>query len=279
MDVAEHEAGPRDARRQLGERAPRQRRLRTPVQDEPPQERGAVDHGEARIARAHHVPVEDLERARRVSALELEERQVPDEVAVEGRAPVVVAEPVGQERRALVVAGRLEHHVGDVVAGVGVARMLGQRALGQDARLLEPSHLVVRERERGLIPPVVPVSGRQPLDERAPVLLAIRAAREADAAARLVHQRERPAGTPSGARPPGRARAPSRRRGARPAPPGAGARAGRHPPRGSRARSSAARAVAPSPRTKAQSATPAWASAKSGSAVAAAPNRSSASGP
>src|SRR5205807_657275 len=78
--------------------------------------------------------------------------------------------------------------VGEVVAGVGVARVLLERALRQPARLLEAVHLVVGEGQRRLKPPVVAVGGGQALEEDGTLLLAVAAAREADGAARLVDQ-------------------------------------------------------------------------------------------
>ena len=78
--------------------------------------------------------------------------------------------------------------VREVVAGVGVARILRQRALGQPPRFLEPIDLVIREGQRGLEPPVVAVRRGERLEEGHPLLLAIARAREADRAAGLVDE-------------------------------------------------------------------------------------------
>ena len=103
-------------------------------------------------------------------------------------ARVVAGEPVGQERGAGLGVQRLEVDVSEVVAGVGVARVLLQRALGQTPGLLVAVDLVVREGQRRLEPPVVAVRRGQALEKRHAVLLAVGAAGEADGAAGLVDE-------------------------------------------------------------------------------------------
>jgi hypothetical protein len=120
--------------------------------------------------------------------MQLEHRQVPREMAVERRAGVVLRQPLLEKRGAAVVVEQLEVNVRQVVAGVGVGRVLRERAIGQTPRLLEPIDLVVREGERGLKPPVVAIRGSQALQKRHTLLLAIARAGEADGAARLVDE-------------------------------------------------------------------------------------------
>ena len=88
-----------------------------PVEPDAPEERGAVGHGGARIARAHDVAVEDLERAGVAPLVQREHRLVPREVAVEVRAPVVARHPPIEERGARVDVEGLEGNVGQVVGG------------------------------------------------------------------------------------------------------------------------------------------------------------------
>jgi hypothetical protein len=80
-----------------------------------------------------------------VALVQLEQRQVPGQVAVERRGPVVVGQPGLEEAGAGAVVGRLVEDVGHRVGPVGVARVALQRLLGVAARLLEPIQLVVDE--------------------------------------------------------------------------------------------------------------------------------------
>ena len=187
MALAEEVAGPRDPRGQVGERPPRQR-LVGAVEADAPEQRGAVGHGRAGIDRAQDIALEDRERVRVAALVQREHRLVPGEMAVEGGAPVVARHPLVEERGPRVDVEGLELDVGQVVRRARVARVLLERGLRQPARLLEPVHLMVGEGERRLEPPVVPVRGRQPLEEGHPVLLAIAAAGQGDGAARLVDQ-------------------------------------------------------------------------------------------
>ena len=130
----------------------------------------------------------DLERPLGAAAVQLEQGQVPGEMAVERSPAVVAGQPVLQKLDAPVIVHGLEADVGDVVAGVGVARILLERALRQAPRFLEPAHLVIGEGQRGLEPPVLAVRGGQTLEKGQAELLAICAPAEADAAAGLVHE-------------------------------------------------------------------------------------------
>ena len=167
--------------------------------------------------------------------------------------------------------------MGDVVAGVGVAWILRERALGEPPRLRVAAHLVIGEGEGGLEPPVLAVGGCQPLEESAAELLAIRPPREADRAARLVDEQgvarelrhvlvdqgEATRGLAGDSVDNASTCCRSRRW---------------RPAASSRARPMADRAAAPSPRKSAMSAAPAWGMAKSSSAAMAAAKPSSAPG-
>src|SRR5262249_51275486 len=155
------------------ERSPGPGTARALVEVEAPEQRRAVHDDVARARGAEDIGLVDLERPALVSTLEFEERQVPGEMAVKRRAPVIAREPVLEERRATVVVRRLEIHVRDVVAGVGVAGILRERALRQPPGVVEASDLVIGECQGGLEPPVVAIRGGQALDESSPPLLAI----------------------------------------------------------------------------------------------------------
>ena len=160
---------------------------------EPPQERRAVHHRQAGIVAAHDVALVDLERARGPAAVQLEHGEVPREVAVKGRPAVIAGQPRLEECHAAVIVHGLEADVGDIVARVGIAGILLERALGQPAGLVEAPRLVMREGQRGLKPPVVAVGRGEALEEGLAKLLAVRAPAEADGAAGLVDE-ERVAG-------------------------------------------------------------------------------------
>ena len=63
--------------------------------------------------------------------MQLEHRHVPGEVAMERRAPVVSAHPLLEEGGPHLRVQRLEGDVGKVMDGVGIVRILPQRALGE----------------------------------------------------------------------------------------------------------------------------------------------------
>src|SRR5262245_51046964 len=109
-------------------------------------------------------------------------------MAVKRGEAVVAFEPRGQHRDAARVVDRLVADVRDVVARVGVPRILTERKLGQAARLGITADLVVAEPERGLKPPVVAVVRSELFHERHAILLAVFAPAQADRAGRLVHQ-------------------------------------------------------------------------------------------
>src|SRR2546428_5918256 len=77
VDVAEDETGPRDARRQIGQSPPGQWPLLTVVEPEAPEQRCAVDHGQAGGGGCRALALVDLERTLGTTALELEQAQVP----------------------------------------------------------------------------------------------------------------------------------------------------------------------------------------------------------
>ena len=278
VDLAEDEARPRHARGDLGERLPAQRALRALIEQEAPEEGRAVHHRQARIDTAEDVALVDLQRPPRPVAVQLEEREVPGQMAVIGRETVVAGEPVGEKGRAAVIVQRLEADMRDVVAGIGVGRVLRQRALGEAARLRKAALLVIDEAQRGEKPPVLPEGGRQALEEGRPVGLAVRAAAQADAAAGLIHQ-ERVArelrhvlvdeGKPARGLTADQRR--QRRHVLALAPAGA-----RHALAGQRM---AERAVSASPRKSATNARPAWATANPSSAASAASKASPAPRP
>src|SRR5215470_20396777 len=87
VHLAEQEARTRDAGGQVGERSPGQR-VRSSIKPESPEQRGAVGHGRARIARVENVALEDLEGARVAAAMQLEHGEVPREMAMKRRAPI-----------------------------------------------------------------------------------------------------------------------------------------------------------------------------------------------
>src|SRR5262249_39524358 len=188
VDLAEHEAGPRNAGGKIGERAPGQRRVRLAIEPKAPHQRRAVDHRQPRVYRAEDVTLENAQRLLVPSAMQLEHREMPREMAVKRCARIVFGEPALEKRGAAVVVEQLEVDVREVVAGVGVSRELLERALRQSTRLLEAIDLVIGEGERGLKPPVVAVCRGQPLQEVDTLLLAIGCAREPDGAARLVYE-------------------------------------------------------------------------------------------
>src|SRR5690242_19259786 len=187
VHLAEEEAGTRDLLGQVGEGAPRQRApLRVELQ--PPQQRGAVGHGGAGVARGQDLALEDLHRVRVAAGVQREHRLVPGHVAVERGAPVVARHPLVEEGGARLAVEGLERDVGEVVRRVSVPRVLLQGSLREPARLVEAVHLVIGEGERGLVPPVVTVGGGQALHERDPILLSVGGAGQGDRAAHLVHQ-------------------------------------------------------------------------------------------
>ncbi len=188
MALAEEVAGPRDPSRDVGEGPPRQRGRARRVEAHAPEQRGAVGHGGARVARGQDVALEERERLRVAALVQREHRLVPREVAVEVGAPVVARHPVVEERGTGLDIEGLEGDVGQVVGRARVAGILVERRLGQPARLVEAVHLVIGEGERGLEPPVVPVGGSEALEEGHAVLLAIAAAGQRDGAAGLVDE-------------------------------------------------------------------------------------------
>src|SRR5215472_18046816 len=109
--------------------------------------------------------------------MQLEHGKVPGEMAMKPRVAVVALEPFLEEGRPRLCVQRLEGDVGEVVGGVGVGRILLERAFGEPSRLLEAVDLVVGEPKGRLIPPVVAVNGGEALHEGYPAGLSVGPAR------------------------------------------------------------------------------------------------------
>src|SRR5262249_60572366 len=99
VHLAEQVARTRDAGGKIGERSPGQR-VRSSIESESPEERGAVGQGRARVGRVENVALEDFEGARVAAAMQLEHGEVPGKMAVKRRAPIVALEPLLQASRA-----------------------------------------------------------------------------------------------------------------------------------------------------------------------------------
>ena len=169
MDLAEDEARARHAGGNLGERLPPQRTLRALIEQEAPEEGRAVHHRQARVDAAEDVALVDLQRAPRPVAMELEEREVPGQMAVIGRETVVPVEPVGEKalRRPHCPASRSRYArcCGWHWHWRGTAPASARRG-GATPR---SARLVIDEAQRGEKPPVLPEGRRQALEEGRPI--------------------------------------------------------------------------------------------------------------
>ena len=105
---------------------------------------------------------------------------MPGEVTVQSRLPRIVGDPALDEPSSALVVPPLVEHVGPRVRGVGVARLERERALDQRRPRLPAEGLGAREAVRAQEPPVLPVGGREPVEQRQHVLVALLPAAHAD---------------------------------------------------------------------------------------------------